>query len=645
MKHLILGTAGHVDHGKTALVRALTGIDTDRLREEKLRGITIELGFAHLELPGEIRLGIVDVPGHERFVRTMAAGVGGMDLVMLVIAANEGIMPQTREHLDILRLLGVGHGLVVLTKSDLVEPEWLELVTAEVREFTSATFLEEAPVVAVSARSGSGVAELKEELARLAAQVTQKRRGGPFRLAVDRAFTMAGFGTVVTGALLSGEVQTGERMELLPSGHGTRIRGIQAHGESLERGMAGQRLALNLQGIDLDRVRRGDVLVPPGLFRVTNSVDVRLDHLASAPHPLKHRSTLRFHAATAEQSARVILLERDTLQPGESAFARLRLEEPCLLLSGDRFLLRSSSIRATVGGGVVLDPLPPRRRRRNREALQLLESLDSGDLAASLRLLISQGMLSGIGMQELWLRCGASLPVLENALAPLLSSGEAVRMTREPCLFLSRPALEELKRVMLGELTLYLAANPTREGIAREELKSRLPRKSDQRFFTPLLTSLERDGLAVIERDLVRPACRPDHGTSPATGRGAELLVLLSQGGHEPPTVRDLARRCGCDERSIRAELELLARGGKVVRVSHDLFYAPRALDLLRDKVVACLREKGEMTPGDLRDLTGLSRKFLIPLLARFDDEKLTMRVGEKRVPRSRTHQGEYKQT
>jgi selenocysteine-specific elongation factor len=634
VKHLILGTAGHIDHGKTALVKALTGIDTDRLKEEKARGITIELGFASLSLPGEIRLGIVDVPGHERFVRTMVAGVGGMDLVMLVIAANDGIMPQTREHLDILRLLGVAHGLVVLTKSDLVEQEWLELVTAEVREFTTGTFLEKAPVMAVSARSGEGVEELKQELGRLAGCVEQKRSEGPFRLAVDRAFTMAGFGTVVTGTPLSGEVRPGERLELLPQGYGMRIRGLQAHGADLERGAAGQRLALNLQGIDLNRVRRGDVLVTPGLFHVTNSVDVRLDHLASAPHPLRNRSTLRFHAATGEQSAQVILLERDTLQRGESAFAQLRLEEPCLLLSGDRFLLRSSSPHLTVGGGVVLDPLPRRRRRRNREALHLLESLDSNDLAAAIRLLISQSLLTGIGMHELWLRCGASQRAVESALAPLLASGEVIQMTREPHIFLSRPAVEELKRGLREVLAAHLEADPLREGISREELKSRLPRRSDQRFFTPLLMALERDGLVEVERDMIRPVNRPERGTSPATGRGAEILAILAQAGNAPPTVGELTRRCDGDERSIRGELELLVRGGSIVRVSHDLFYAAEALELLRERLLACLRETGEITPGRFRDLTGLSRKFLIPLLAHFDGEKMTMRVGEKRVLR-----------
>ncbi len=636
MKHLILGTAGHIDHGKTALVKALTGIDTDRLKEEKARGITIELGFAHLELPGNICFGIVDVPGHEKFVRTMVAGVGGMDLVMLVIAADEGIMPQTREHLDILQLLGVTTGLVVLTKADLVEAEWLGLVTAEVSEFTTGTFLEDAPIVAVSSRSGEGLEKLKIELGRLANKVSQKHHEGYFRLPVDRVFTMPGFGTVVTGTLLSGELQVGDVLELLPSGHKVKARGIQAHGATLEQGSAGQRLAVNLQGVGLDQVRRGDVLVPRGIFRTMRTVDVRLDYLASASRSLKHRATVRFHAATSENSAQVILLDRDVLKPGESAFAQLRLKEPLLLLSGDRYLLRLSSPATTIGGGTILDPFPPRRRRRNNEALQLLESLNRDELHRTIPLLISQSLLSGINFDDVTLRCGASRKNVETVLATLLSSGEILQMTREPRIFLSHAAFEELKQGIQKELESYLAANPLREGIGKEELKTRLPKRSDQRFFTPLLTALEREGAVLINRDIVKPANRIERGSSPASDNNGKILALLTAAGSEPPTSKELLERCTCNEKSLRDTLDLLVRNGSIVRVSHDLHYAAVALDMLREKLVAWLREKGEISPAEYRELTGLSRKFLIPLLAHFDSEKLTMRVGEKRMLRKR---------
>ena len=634
MKHLILGTAGHIDHGKTSLVKALTGIDTDRLKEEKARGITIELGFAHLDLPGGLSFGIVDVPGHERFVRTMVAGVGGMDLVMLTIAADEGIMPQTREHLDILRLLGVKAGLVVLTKRDMVDPEWLDLVTEEVRDFVAGSFLEGSPIVPVSSHSGEGLEELKRELARLAEQAAEKRHEGQFRLPVDRVFTVAGFGTVVTGTLLSGEIRAGDELELLPGGLEGRVRGIQAHGAKQEKGLAGQRLAVNLQGIDLDQVRRGDVVAPRGVFRPTRAVDARLDYLASATHDLKHRATLRLHSATYEVPAQVILLDRDVLSPGESAHVQLRLKSPALLLAGDSYILRSSSPAATVAGGVVLDPFPPRRRRRSDEALQLLHALENGEHQATVSLLIGQGLLSGIPFDDILLRSGIPRKALEAALAALLTSGEVVQMIREPRVFLARGAVEALKKGLTDELTAYLAAHPLKEGIAREELKTRLPKRSDPRFFTPLLAALERDGVVIPDRELVKPAGRAARPTAAADGLEGKMAAFIAEGGIEPPTVKEIMERFRCDEKQVRDNLALLTRSGQVVRISADLFYGAEALDGLREKLVALLREKGEIIPTSFREQTNLSRKFLIPLLEHFDSEKITIRVGDKRVLR-----------
>jgi selenocysteine-specific elongation factor len=634
MKHLILGTAGHIDHGKTSLVKALTGIDTDRLKEEKARGITIELGFAHLELPGGICFGIVDVPGHERFVRAMVAGVGGMDLVMLTIAADEGIMPQTREHLDILRLLGVKSGLVALTKRDLVEREWLELVTEEVRDFVAGTFLEGAPIVPVSSRNGEGLDELRAELLRLADSVDEKRREGSFRLPVDRVFTVAGFGTVVTGTLLSGEIRVGDELELLPSGREGRVRGIQAHGEKSVQGQAGQRLAVNIQGIDLDQARRGDVVVPRGVFRATRAVDVRLDYLASAPRALKHRATLRLHSATYEVPVQVILLDRDTLQPGESAYVQLRLKEPALLLSGDSYILRISAPATTVGGGVVLDPFPPRRRRRSSEALELLEAFGQAEHQRTIALIIAQSLLSGITFDEILLRSGVPRRVVEGALSSLLSSGEALQVTREPRMFLARGAFETLKKGLVDELAAFLDANPLKEGMGKEELKTRLPKRSDPRFFTPLLSALEKDGMMIPDRDIVTLSGKVVRKNRTGDDLSGRMVLFLKEGGIEPPTVREVMEHFRCDEKSVRDNLALLVRGGEVARISSDLFYSAAALNGLREKLVTHLREKGEITPPEYRELTGLSRKFLIPLLEYFDSEKLTIRVGEKRVAR-----------
>jgi selenocysteine-specific elongation factor len=634
MKHLILGTAGHIDHGKTSLVRALTGIDTDRLKEEKARGITIELGFAHLELPGDLRFGIVDVPGHERFVRTMVAGVGGMDLVLLVIAADEGIMPQTREHLEICTLLGVKRGIVVLTKKDMVDPDWLDLVTEEVRDYLGQSFLAKAPIVAVSSRSGDGITQLKLELARQAAEIEQKRVDAPFRLPVDRVFTVTGFGTVVTGTLLAGAISVGDEVEVLPAGKPCRVRGVQSFGSKVEKGGAGERLAVNLQGVDHTEVERGDVVVPKGMYRATNAVDVRLDYLGSAPKDLKHRATLRLHSATYEVPAKVILFDRDVLKPGESCFAQLRLARPVLLLPGDPFVVRTYSPQATLGGGTVLDPGPPRRRRRSAEALELLSAAEEGSDQERIRLLVESSLYSGLSHEELLNRSGMSAKRIEAGIGPLLSSGAVLQVVKEPRIFLGKEAFAALKQKLGEELRSYLADNPMQEGIGKEELKSRIPKRSDTRFFGPLLASMEKEGAALSDRDIVKLPGRKAGVTLDQAGLQAQLEEALKKAWLEPPTLKELCDALNCTEKQVLDHANLLAREGRASKVKGDIFYAPGALTEIREKLTAYLKEKGEITPPEFREITGLSRKFMIPLLEYFDQEKLTIRMGDKRVLR-----------
>jgi selenocysteine-specific elongation factor len=626
LKHLILGTAGHIDHGKTALVRALTGIDCDRLPEEKKRGITIELGFAHLDLPGDVRLGIVDVPGHERFVRTMVAGVAGMDMVMLVIAADEGVMPQTREHLDICTLLGVKSGLVVLTKCDLVDNDWLDLLQEELRERFTGTFLENAPVVTVSAKTGDGIEGLRQQLARMAEECSGRRSDGAFRLPVDRVFTVAGFGTVVTGTLLSGSIHTGDDLVILPPGIASRVRGLQAHGGKSEKGEAGERLAVNLQGVEQSAVVRGDILAPPDLYRTTRTVDVRL-RLLAAVQPLKHRATLRLHAATYEAPAQVILFDRQLLEPGEETFAQLRLARPVLLLPGDPFILRSYSPAATVGGGTVLDPGPPRRRRRSADAVAMLTAIAGQDEARSIALMVASSLLSGMSSAELQNRSGLPVKRLEALLQPLLSGGELLQMTREPRIFLARESFAALKSHLCREMESFHRNNPLKEGIGREELKSRLPRRSDPRFFPQLLASLEKEGAVLPERDIVR--LKGWKGT--ADSGLPKVAALLEGGGVEPSSPKEMAANLGKSEKQILDFLHLLVREGKAVKVKSDLFYARQPLDEIREKLTGYLVAKGEIDPAGFRELTGLSRKFMIPLLEYFDQEKLTIRVGDIR--------------
>lgn len=636
MKNLILGTAGHIDHGKTSLVKALTGVDTDRLPEEKKRGITIELGFASLDLPGGIHFGIVDVPGHEKFVRAMVAGVGGMDLVMLVIAADEGVMPQTREHLDICQLLGVRRGVVALTKSDLVDPDWLDLVVEEVRESLAGSFLEAAPVIPVSSRSGSGLDRLKDELALIARELEQKRSEGAYRLPVDRVFTVAGFGTVVTGTLLSGTVKVGDEAELLPSGLPCRVRGIQAHGAKAETGEAGSRLALNLQGIDHHQVRRGDVVVPAGVYRTTRIVDVHLDHLASAPRSLKHRAGLRLHSSTYDVPATVILFDRDTLEPGDSAHAQLRLARPVLLLNGDPFVLRSSSPSATVAGGRVLDPFPPGRRRRSAEALELLENLSGGADSGVIAGMVAGSLLSGITHAELATRSGIVSRRLEAALAGLLASGDIIQVVRDPKKYLSRTAFASLCDLLLNEMNDYFVRNPLKEGIGKEELKTRLPSRSDERFFTPCLAALEKEGKVVAERDQVRLVGRKAGSDTAQSDIRGQILLELEKGGKEPPFLNDICSRLGIPEKPALEHLALLVGAGVVVKVKSDIFYSPAALAEIEALLTGYLREHGEISPPQFREITGLSRKFMIPVLEYFDSQKVTLRLGDKRVLRKR---------
>ncbi len=636
MKHLILGTAGHIDHGKTSLVKALTGTNTDRLREEKERGITIELGFAHLELPGDLQFGIVDVPGHERFVRAMVAGVGGMDLVMLVIAADEGIMPQTREHLEICQLLGVKKGLVALTKCDMVDEEWLQLVTEEVGDYLAGSFLEEAAIIPVSSKTSQGLDDLKSALGLLANEVQEKSADGSFRLPVDRVFTVPGFGTVVTGTLLSGEITTGEEVEVLPSGLTSRVRSVQSHGQKTESGMAGQRLAVNMQGADHNELCRGDVVVPQGVFRATRTVDARINYLVSAKRDLKHRATLRLHSATYEVSAQVILLDRDTLAPGDSAFVQLRLKTPVLLLPGDNFIVRSYSPQITVGGGVVIDPAPPRRRRRSTQALELLQALDDGDNGDKLLLLTQESLLSGLTLEELIIRSGLSAKKIEAPLAGLLSKGRIVQAIRKPRMFLTQEAFETLKALLVSGLEKYVQENPLKEGIGKEELKAQIPKRSDVRFFEAVLSSLEKEKKVIVDRDLIKI---PGHRASAAVDQAAILAKLenaLLEAGIEPPSIKVLGELVRCNEKTVLEHLILLHRENRAVKITADLFYAPQPLQSLQEKLITFLKENQEITPPGFRELTGLSRKYMIPLLGYFDQEKVTLRIDDKRVLRKR---------
>jgi selenocysteine-specific elongation factor len=644
MKRVVLGTAGHIDHGKTALVRALTGIDTDRLREEKRRGITIELGFAHLALPDGSVAGVVDVPGHERFVRAMAAGAGGVDLVVLVVAADEGVMPQTREHLDICRLLGVPRGLVALTKADLLPglgAEWRALVEQDVRAATRGTFLEGSRIVPVSAVSGEGLDALVAEIGRLAADVPERPADGPVFLPIDRAFSMRGFGTVVTGTLLSGQIAEGDEAALLPPSPGVgplRVRSVQVHGKGAPRALAGQRTAVNLPGIEPAAVRRGQALVQPDVVPASSILDVELSLLAAAARPLRHRAKLLLHVGTAHVPATVALLDRGELPPGAACLAQLRLAERVAALAGHRFILRGfaplEGRGRTVAGGRVLAVAAPKRRRGRPETIRQLEALAGADPDLRVQAVLETAGPPGLDVPALVGRTALAPKAVQAALERLGARGGALLFDRDRRAWVAGAVARDLAGRLLAAVDAFHRAHPLSSGVGREELRGRLPAVVDPRLFQRLLAQLADKGELVLEGDHVR---RKGHAAASAAGAGAlkeKVASVLAAGGVAPPRVADLPAAVQGSDADVQAVLKLLAAEGRAVRVSTELWYDAAALAGVRDRLVAFLRERKAITTQEFKDLVGATRKHVIPLAEHFDREKVTLRVGEKRVLR-----------
>jgi selenocysteine-specific elongation factor len=636
-RHIILGTAGHIDHGKTTLVKALTGIDTDRLKEEKERGITIELGFAFLDLP-PWRFGVVDVPGHERFVKTMVAGAAGIDLVMLVIAADEGVMPQTREHLDICGLLGVRRGLVALTKRDLVEPDWLALVTEDVRARLFGSFLEGAAIIPVSATSGAGLAELRAEITRLAPEVPGKDPEGLVRLPLDRVFTMHGFGTVVTGTLAAGRLREGDDVVVLPGGGSGKVRGLQVHGEPRPEALAGQRVAANLQGAPREAIARGEVLVRPGTLEATSIVDVELRYLRVNRTPLPRRSKLLFHSGTTQAMASSLLLDRNELEPGKSALVQLHLESPVVVLPGDHFIARGFSpledYGTTFGGGTIVRVHSPRLRRASEEIVSRLQAMASAQLDERVALELAAAGTRGLALAELQMRLGATPRQVEGALTRLLSARRAVRYDQERGAVIHADELARLRALLVEHLTTFHRDNPLREGIAREELRSKLPGDVGARLLHVVLEPLVKDGTLIADRELVRSA---SHRTAArAEDLRERVLAVYRQARLAPPRTQDVAGGLAAPARDVSDVVALLLREGALVRVSSELLFAREAVDDLRSRLEAHLQEHGQIDAQQFKDLVGQSRKFAIPLAEYFDAQKVTMRVGEIRRLRGR---------
>ncbi len=631
MKHVVVGTAGHIDHGKTSLVKALTGTDTDRLPEEKARGITIDLGFAFLEEPGGATIEIVDVPGHERFVKNMLAGVGGIDLVMLVIAADEGVMPQTREHLAICSLLRIKSGLVALTKTDLADPDWIELVRDDVRSLLAPTFLGGCPIVPVSVKTGTGLEELRAALAELARSVPAKSTDQTPRLPIDRVFTVRGFGTVVTGTLTAGVLSVDDRLEVYPRGVGSKVRGLQVHGRAVERASAGQRTAVNLQAVERAAVERGDVVAPPGGLLPTILADATLELLEDAPRPLKKRDRVRFHVGTQEVMARVLLVDRGQLEAGQVSYGRFRLEAPIVALPGDRFVIRSYSPIITIGGGTLLDIAPPRFKRKAPALLAHLTLLEKGDPAQVVEEHLKQAGPAGARAADLRARTPFGPERLRELLDELVKTGAIVAVDRE--WYLHREANDRLRAQTLGLLEAFHAENPLRGGISREELRSRAG-NAQERVFTQLLTSLEAEGVVRSEKDQVRLVSHIIRLTPEQQRVVSGLDVEFARAGAAPPSPEEALAKLGVKGTERHELFQLLVAERRLVRVKESLYFHAEALGVVQAKLVAYLQQKKEIGPGDMKDLLGITRKYAIPLMEYFDTQRITVRQGERRVLR-----------
>jgi len=637
-KRVVLGTAGHIDHGKSSLVRALTGTDPDRLKEEKERGITIELGFAHLALPSGIDLSIVDVPGHERFVKNMVAGASGIDLVMLVVAADEGVMPQTREHLDICSLLRVKGGLVALTKADLVDPELLELARDDVAATLAGSFLEGAPILPVSSTTGQGLDALVAALEALALAVPQRGTKGLFRLPVDRVFTMRGFGTVVTGTVISGAVRKDDEVESLPGGRRAKVRGVQVHGQAVDRAAAGQRTALNLSGVEVADLARGDTLVHCGTVETTHMLDARVEVLPGARGPIANRARVRLHTATQEVPVVVALLDQEELRPGEGGYAQLRSSARMVVCPGDRFVLRQFSPATTLGGGVVLDHHPRRHKGRRGEVPERLEQLAGEDLGARLAVFLEARGPGGLDPQEVQSALGVPLEEARNQLQAAVRAGVALVSERKTQRHHHRDVVAALEQRALDLLGAFHAENPLKKGLGVEELRTKFPRYIGPRLVEFVLSRLTEAGRVAMEGDVVRRSDFRLRLNADDDSLRRRIEEMLGSRGYEAPSLEDAAAALGEDPKALRPVFDYLAGQGLLHRTKEGFYFENRRLQELAQRVVALLEAKGELGVADVKDLTGTTRKYTVPLLEYLDSQRITLRKGDVRVlgPRGR---------
>lgn len=632
MKSFIIGTAGHIDHGKTELIKALTGIDTDRLKEEKERGISIELGFAELVLPGGITAGIVDVPGHEHFIKNMLAGATGFDMVLLVVAADDGVMPQTVEHLAIVDLLGVHEGVVVITKADLVEEDLLDLVNEDVAEALEGTVLEGAEMVVTSSRTGLGLEELEQAISRVAERVRLRDSEGGFRLPVDRVFTLKGIGTVVTGTLWEGSVADGDEAVIQPAGRKVRVRKVHVHGEDVERALAGQRVALNLPGISKQEVDRGDVIGSLACLHASLMLDGHLRLLENA-RALKNRARVRFHHGTREVMARVILLGgREELRPGEEAYVQYRLESPIVALYGDRYILRSYSPMTTIGGGVILDTHPGKHRHRQASVIDLLEKRRQGDPRELVLLVIEE---AGVPLTHRQLLSLTEIKEneLDRARAALVSEGRLLEVPGEGESYYVPPGLLETFFHNMVFLTGQMhEANPLKPGVEKEALRRKMDDGLGQDVFEALLKKAVSMDRIEVEAGRVRLMGKGRSLSDREVAEKESLRRAIADGAFNPPLFKELMQSFGLDRNKLRDLLGILIEEGEVEQVNPEYFLSRGRLMEAEERIRSFIAEEGKLGVSDLRDMLGASRKYSIPLLEYFDRKRVTKREGDYRI-------------
>jgi len=625
---VIIGTAGHVDHGKTELIRALTGKDTDRLQEEKKRGISIDLGFAPFQLPDGRLAGVVDVPGHERFIHNMLAGIGGIDLVLLVVDVTEGVMPQTREHVEIMDLLQIAKGLVVLTKTDLIDDEeWLDLVEEEVREALSGTFLAGSPFFRVSAYTGRGLDELIKAIDETTKELSPRDEKAPLRLPVDRVFSMPGFGTIVTGTVLAGTVYNGMNVSVLPAGKTARVRQIQVHGTPAEKAVAGQRAAVNLSGLDKTLLSRGSVLDEPGSLEATYLLDAKLKHLAGAPRKIRNMTRVHVYLGTGRAVGRIVLLDRDELEPGGEAPVQFRLEKKLVAQNGDRFIIRSFSPMTTIGGGIVLDARPQRHKRFRKEVLERLEELAKGDLSAPLMQRIRRE--AALTEKDLLKQSGLAPEVFRELVDRLV---EEEKIIRQKGLLVDAAALDGWEQKLLAALDDFHRTRHLAPGMSRAELKSALPGEIADKVYDWLLARLAAAGKLVESDDLVALS---SHIPEPAADEKMQLerlAAIYEKGGFMPPTVSEAAGEAGLKPAEIESFFAYLVQKGTLIRLDEQFYLHSKHFRQAKRELCKHFRENKTLSAGEFREKLGSTRKFILPLLQTFDRLKWTRRLGSDRV-------------